>query len=237
MSDVFGRGKFIVVEGIDGSGSTTHSKRLAKTLRGRGEEVLLTCEPTTGPIGSLIRQVLQNRLLVPDAGGPRPFAWSTMALLFAADRLDHLDSTIVPALKAGTTVISDRYDLSSLAYQSVTAPEGSDVVPWIRELNRRALRPDLTVVINVSAEVAESRRGKRGSADELFERREIQRRLAETYAEAERLVVGDHVVHVSGVGDIDEVAARILEAVDELEVVSPARAGREGRGRAAKRGG
>jgi len=151
-------GLFIVIEGIDGSGSTTHSKLLAKALRQRGIRVAETCEPSGGPIGGMIRQVLQRRLFVADAAGPRAFAWSTMALLFAADRMDHLDSTVVPALRDGAVVISDRYDLSSLAYQSATAPTGEKVVSWIRELNARAIRPDLTIVIDVPPEVAEERR-------------------------------------------------------------------------------
>src|SRR5215208_5930139 len=88
------RGRFIVVEGVDGSGSTTHTKLLAKALRKRGHKVHITCEPTTGPIGALIRQVLQKRITMPGESGPRSLAWSTMALLFAADRLDHLDSEI-----------------------------------------------------------------------------------------------------------------------------------------------
>lgn len=208
-----GRGVFIVVEGIDGCGSTTHAKRLAKALRARGRDVRLTCEPTAGPIGSLIRQVLQRRLFVPDSDGPRAFAWSTMALLFAADRLDHLDSTILPALRAGAVVVSDRYDLSSLAYQSVTAPSGEQVVPWIREVNGCALRPDLTVVIDVPAEVAEERRGQRGSAEEIFEAKELQARLASVYKRAEELVPGDRLTHVSGEGSVEEVGSRILEAV------------------------
>lgn len=208
------RGRFIVVEGIDGAGTTTHSKRLSKELRRRGHDVRLTCEPTAGPIGGLIRQVLQRRLFVPDATGPRAFAWSTMALLFAADRLDHLDSMIIPALREGAIVISDRYDLSSLAYQSVTAPGGPEVVPWIRELNKRALRPDLTVVIDVPAEIAAERRGNRGGSEELFENMEIQRRLATVYAEAEELIPEDRVVHISGVGSVEEVGERLVAAVD-----------------------
>jgi dTMP kinase len=207
------RGVFLVIEGIDGCGSTTHAKRLAKALRSEGRDVRLTCEPTTGPIGALIRQVLQRRLFVPDAAGPRAFAWSTMALLFAADRLDHLDSTIVPALREGATIISDRYDLSSLAYQSVTAPSGERVVPWIREMNVWALRPDLTLVIDVPAEIAEQRRGQRGSAEEIFEEHEIQLRLAAVYRQAEQLVPGDRLVHVSGEGSVEEVGERIFDAV------------------------
>jgi dTMP kinase len=206
-------GLFVVVEGIDGSGSTTHAKLLAKAIKSRGPEVVLTCEPSTGPIGSLIRQVLQRRLFVPDATGPRNFAWSTMALLFAADRMDHLDSTVAPALRAGSVVISDRYDLSSLAYQSLTAHNGAESIPWIRELNAQALRPDVTIVIDVPAEVAEERRRTRGGVEEMFDARELQARLATVYARGEELVPDDRLVHVPGAGAVQEVAARIFEAV------------------------
>jgi dTMP kinase len=210
-------GVFIVVEGIDGSGSTTHTKLLGKALRQRGLSVVETCEPSAGPIGALIRQVLQRRLFVADATGPRAFAWSTMALLFAADRMDHLDSTIVPALREGKIVLSDRYDLSSLAYQSVTAPNGEKVVPWIRELNAAALRPDLTIVIDVPVEVAEERRRSRGGVEEMFESRDLQTRLCAVYGQAEALVPSDRVVHVTGVGAVSDVAATILNAVLALD--------------------
>jgi dTMP kinase len=206
-------GYFIVIEGIDGSGSTTHTKLLAKSLRQSGRKVVETCEPSAGPIGGLIRQVLQRRLFVADATGPRAFAWSTMALLFAADRMDHLDAEIVPALRDGAIVISDRYDLSSLAYQSVTAPGGDKVVPWIRDLNRLALRPDLTLVIDVPAEVAAERRERRAGIEEIFEAREIQARLCSVYREAEALVPGDRLRHVDGASSVEQVAARILDAV------------------------
>jgi dTMP kinase len=203
-------GIFVVVEGVDGCGSTTHSRLLAKSLRSTGREVTLTCEPTAGPIGGLIRQILQRRV-----SGPKGFSWSTMALLFAADRLDHLDSEILPALREGGIVVSDRYDLSSLAYQSATAPEAQSAIPWIREMNARALRPHVTVVIDVPPDVAEARRKSRGGVEEVFENRALQERLVAIYAHAETLVPGDHVVHVSGVGDPGEVSARILAAVRE----------------------
>src|SRR5687768_3005560 len=208
-------GLFIVVEGVDGCGSTTHSRLLAKALRSVEREIVLTCEPTNGPIGSLIRQILQKRLFVTDATGPRGFAWSTLALLFAADRLDHLDSVVMPALRDGSVVVSDRYLLSSLAYQSATAPEGAAVVPWIHEVNTRAQRPDLTVVLDVPAEVAEARRESRGGTAEVFETRALQERLVSIYAKAETLVPGDRVVHVSGVGEAAEVSARVLASVLE----------------------
>jgi dTMP kinase len=205
-------GTFIVVEGIDGSGSTTHSRLLAKQLERHGHEVLSTCEPTHGPIGGMIRQVLQKRLFVPDDRGPRAFGWSAMALLFAADRLDHLDSAILPALREGQIVISDRYDFSSLAYQSATSPNAAEAVAWIRELNRLALRPDLTIVLDVDPEVASERRGARATREELFEEHWIQRRLAEIYLRAEELVPGDRVEHVRAEGAIEETSARVLAA-------------------------
>jgi dTMP kinase len=121
----------------------------------------------------------------------------------------------MPALRDGSVVVSDRYLLSSLAYQSATAPEGSSVVPWIHEVNARAQRPDLTVVIDVPAEVAEARREGRGGTAEVFETRALQERLVSIYAKAETLVPGDRVVHVSGVGEASEVSARVLESVLE----------------------
>lgn len=211
-------GCFIAVEGIDGSGSTTHAKRLGDALADAGNDVRLTAEPTQGPVGSLIRQVLQHRVVMPGGNGSRSFAWSTMALLFAADRLDHLHSYVLPALEQGAVVITDRYDLSSLAYQSVTAPGGVDVLPWIRSLNARAIRPDLTIVLDVPPEVAAERRKQRGALEELFEGAEIQARLAAVYAEAEQLVAGDRLIHVAGAGPVGDVAAAVLAAVRSAEL-------------------
>jgi dTMP kinase len=208
-------GTFIVIEGIDGAGTTTHSRLLAKSLKTSECEVVLTCEPTNGPVGGLIRQILQRRLFVADATGPRAFAWSTLALLFAADRLDHLDSVVLPALADGSIVVSDRYDLSSLAYQSATAPSGPGVVPWIRSLNARAIRPDLTVVLDVPAEVAAERRRGRGGVEEVFENQALQDKLVSIYQHAESLIPGDRVVHVSGVGEAADTAGRILDTVYE----------------------
>src|SRR5262245_798336 len=154
-----------------------------------------------------------------------------LALLFAADRLDHLAREIRPALAAGITVVCDRYDLSSLAYQSATAvsPEvspqvspqvspavtGRDPLTWIRALNQRALRPDLTVVLDVDPDVAEARRAARGQPAELFERRELQRRLARLYAAAEQLVPGDRVLHVPADAGLAQVADALWAAVTQ----------------------
>ena len=205
-------GRFIVLEGIDGSGTTTQAARLAAELERRGTPVCLTREPTPGPIGVLLRGALQEKWVPEPGEARRRVSWATFSLLFAADRLDHLDNVIVPALEAGRTVVSDRYDLSSLAYQSVTAPEGASVVPWIRALNARALRPDVTVVLYVPADIAEERRKARGGPPEIFEVSDLQRRLAAVYTRAEELVPGDRVVHVAD-GSQDAVFAHIFSAL------------------------
>ena len=200
------RGRLIVLEGIDGSGTTTQAHLLCGRLRERGVDAVETREPSAGVVGRFIRELL--------TGEREPaVSWDAMALLFAADRLDHVSREIAPALQRGATVVSDRYDLSTLAYQSLTAPEGSDPLEWLRAINGRAPRPDLTLVLDVSAEVAERRRGERGGEPELFEKTELQRRLALLYARAEELVPGDRLLHIDGEGPLAEVAARVLEGV------------------------
>jgi len=172
---------------------------------------------STAPVGGIAIGAFLTGLAVQFVPQPTTLVFVTLALLFAADRLDHLDSVVMPALRDGSVVVSDRYLLSSLAYQSATAPEGAAVVPWIHEVNARAQRPDLTVVLDVPAEVAEARREARGGTAEVFETRALQERLVSIYARAETLVPGDRVVHVSGVGPLEAVSARVLEAVLDLE--------------------
>jgi dTMP kinase len=201
----------IVVEGIDGAGTTTQSRRLVDALNARGRPARHTFEPSSGPVGALIRSVLERRLLDP-GGAPKRLRSEALALLFAADRLDHLDSEVLPALAAGTIVVSDRYDLSSLVYQSVTA-SGDETLPWLAALNRHARRPELTIVLDVPFEEAKSRRKQRGGAEEIFDADELQKRLAAAYARAEALVPGDALVHLSGVGAPEAVTQRLVEAV------------------------
>ncbi len=158
------RGKFIVLEGIDGSGTTTQSELLVSALRQDGIKASRTREPSDGPVGLLIRQVLTGKIVLPRGANESVemdsrSGWSTMALLFAADRMDHVGREIEPALARGEWVISDRYVGSSLAYQSLTAPgEVVEALGWIANLNRFAAKPDLTVVLDVPADAAEARR-------------------------------------------------------------------------------
>jgi dTMP kinase len=203
------RARFIVLEGIDGSGTTTQTRLLAEYLESVGRSTLATREPSAGPVGQLLRSMLSDPAGRPDRG------WGTLALLFAADRLDHLQREIEPALAAGRSVVGDRYDVSSLAYQSATAGSGCDVLPWIAAINSRARRPDLTLVIDVEPDVAERRRLARGGVPELFEQRQLQARLAALYASAEQLVPGDLLLHVDGGGSVAEVAGAIRRAVEQ----------------------
>jgi dTMP kinase len=204
---------FIVLEGIDGSGTTTQAERLARTLEARGARVHATREPSTGPVGRLLRQALTGTLV--SDGRPVALDFCAMALLFAADRMDHVRREIEPALERGEVVISDRYDLSSLIYQSETSPDAEQYLPWLTGLNAQALRPDLTFVLSVDADVALARRRARGGADELFEVQELQVRLAARYAEAPRYLPEDRIVVV----DANESPERVEEAI--LETLGP----------------
>ncbi|WP_438027313.1 dTMP kinase [Sorangium sp. So ce233] len=209
------RGVFIVFEGIDGAGTSTQAERYAAHLRAARRMVRVTREPSSGPVGSLLRLMLTHRVSLPGARQAE-----VMALLFSADRLDHLGAEVEPLLHDGYVVISDRYDLSSLAYQSTTAAGGArdtgEILQWIRELNRHARRPDVTVVIDVAPEIAEKRRRARGGAEELFEQTELQARLAEAYRRAEELVPGDRVIHIDGGGPVEEVSRAIVAALGTI---------------------
>jgi dTMP kinase len=203
-------GRFVVIEGIDGAGTTTQVGRLVDRLRKKGIHARGTREPSDGPVGTLIRQVLAGRVVVP--GGRAP-GWGTMALLFAADRVDHVEAEIEPALAMEAVVVSDRYDASSLAYQSVTSGGGGDAaVKWIVEINRQARRPDLTIVLDVAADVAAARRQSRGEPAQLYEQNETQRALVVFYKELARYLPNDRVILVDASGTPDQVEEAVYGA-------------------------
>jgi dTMP kinase len=206
-------GLLIVLEGVDGAGTTTQAARLCDALRPNGP-VQATREPSTGPIGALLRQAISGRWVTPSPLGPRAPGWVTQALLFAADRQDHLEAEVLPLLAQGVTVVSDRYYHSSVAYQSLVAPAGqeAETIAWIRELNKHARRPDLTIVLDVPAVVAERRRRARGGR-ELFDDAELQLRLTDFYAGLESHFPGESIVHIAGDRSVELVAKDIHLAV------------------------
>lgn len=197
-----GRGRFIALEGIDGSGTTTQRGALATALRARGHVVLETNEPSSGSIGRLARERLAQDATPIDRGA--------LALLFAADRLDHVRTEIEPALADGQVVLTDRYVMSSWVYQALDCDPA-----WVRAINQRAPWPDLTFVLDVPADEAMrrvmARRGASGPALEIYETTPLQQRLAAGYsALAVEGLPG--VVRVDGTRSQAEVTATLVAA-------------------------
>lgn len=134
---------FIVLEGIDGCGKSTQAKLLADWFTEQRKEIVLTAEPTKeGDIGKFIREILSSKKqITPEA----------LALLFVADRKEHLNNCIEPLLSEGKVVISERYSLSTIAYQSA---QGVDT-DWLIDLHKYIRKPDLIIFLDVSPENAE----------------------------------------------------------------------------------
>lgn len=177
-------GKFIVIEGIDGAGTTTQSKRVVSAVQNSigVDSVIWTCEPSRGPIGQFTRAFLKHD--IQDEDGEEEWSPSsmTMAHLFTADRLDHLRFEIEPALVKGQHVICDRYYYSTLGYQALTmdVPIG-EAFRCLIPLVYSCLAPDLVIVLTVAPEEAARRCNKRKSRREVFEVDELQRKLADFY--------------------------------------------------------
>ncbi|MGQ9461227.1 MAG: dTMP kinase [Candidatus Bathyarchaeaceae archaeon] len=189
------KGVFICIEGLDASGKTTHARRLVRNLRRRGFDALYTTEPSQGEIGSFIRKyVLQRKRRMPSV---------VEALLFAVDRVDHMEKEIKPALEEGKFVVSDRYVYSSLAYQGAA---GLDL-KWIEETNRWALPPDLAIYIDVPPEVVVKRMKRKKS---VMENLETQRRVRNVYM---KFVENGRLVPINGNREKNEVARDILTVV------------------------
>jgi len=148
-------GLLIVIEGLDGAGLSTQAAALAEYLKGKNKRVMLTKEPTASPIGKLIKSALNRN---PE------LSLFALQLLFAADRAEHLEKEIEPALSANEIVISDRYILSSLAFGAV-----DNDVEFLKEINSRFRKPDLTVIIDTPPRVCLDRITRSRDNVELFE--------------------------------------------------------------------
>ena len=200
------RGCFFALEGIDGSGKSTQLKLLAQRLEQAGRPCLTTCEPTPGPIGTLLRQVLTGKVRCDSR---------VVAPLFAADRLDHLlneENGLCKAVDNGLTVLSDRYYFSSYAYQSVDLP-----LEWVIELNRpcaQLLRPTATLFIDVEPELALARIAQNRESTELFETRERLTRTREQFFRAFDALKGEErVIILPGDSSVEEISQAIWAQV------------------------
>lgn len=211
-------GKFIVLEGIDGSGLSTQAQLLSELIGGKlGYEVYQTKEPSEGPVGSLIRLFLAKRLEI--ANGPSPEnqlqTANALALVFAADRLDHTYRDIIPKLALGVHVICDRYLLSSLAYQSVQGVK----IDWLKQINAKALKPDLTIVLDVPAAISVRRRARKRWEVLLYEEEQQLERVRHAYLEiAKYMAVEEHmpVVVIDGRSSIADVRRSVTQEVRRL---------------------
>jgi dTMP kinase len=167
---------------------------------------MATREPSTGPIGRLLREMLLGQHQTTD--GSR-IDGRTMALLFAADRVDHLQREVEPHLSAGTTVVSDRYLLSSLAYQAEEADR-----TWVAGLAREILRPDLTILLDLPIEIAAQRRAAAGRP---IERYDADSYLAKVAANYRVLAQTDKTaVILDGAASKDDVTRAVCRSIDGL---------------------
>lgn len=153
------RGKFITLDGVDGAGKSTHLDWLAGWIREQGKEVVVTREPGGTPLGEALRELLLHRDMDPD---------TELLLMFAA-RQEHLARLILPALERGAWVVSDRFTDASYAYQCGGRGLDTARVAALEAWVQRGLQPDLTLLFDVPAEVAEARRSAAREADR-FER-------------------------------------------------------------------
>jgi dTMP kinase len=195
---------FVVLEGLDGAGTTTQSARLVAWLEGRQKNVVATREPTGGPVGRLLRSVLRA-----DEGSPDP---SVLPWLFAADRADHLHRTVLPALSRGDWVVSDRYFHSSLAYQSLTQP-----IAEVWALNHTFRAPDLTLFLRVPVDICLDRISSR-TEREIFEEKDRLTTISASYDKANAFLrgKGQRIVEIDGRLPMDAVFDEVIANVAEL---------------------
>ena len=191
------KGAFIVIEGLDGSGKTTQAQILTARLR-RSHRAVYTQEPSHGKIGAFIR----NHILY----GANRTPTIVEALLFAADRIDHVQNEVQPALRQGLIVVSDRYVYSSVAYQGSAGLS----LDWIEAINQHALKPDLALFIDADPEVVLQRLKRRKS---VMENLETQRKVREIYL---KFVEKGVLVRINGDKPKNHVAEEVFAAVTKF---------------------
>ena len=195
------RGRLLALEGLDGCGKSTQAERIAQALRARGHDVVQTREPSDGRIGREIRVLARK--------GERVTAERELEL-FTEDRREHVAQLIAPALAEGRWVVTDRYFLSTVAYQ------GARGLDWRAILARSEAEfpaPDAALVFELPADVGLARTRARGDAPDLwFEHRDYLERVAAIFAAIDRA----YVARVDASGTAEAVTARALDAIETL---------------------
>ena len=202
---------FIAFEGIDGSGKSTQVQLLSDNLKKAGHKVFSTCEPTDSPIGSVIRNIFNHRIEADHR---------TIAGLFVADRLDHLlnkTNGILKKLEDGFTVITDRYNFSSYAYQGVHMD-----LDWVinaNSLSAALIRPDINIYIDIAPEISMKRLNNGRSLLELYETSENLKNVSMKYLEAfEKLKSEENVFITNGDRPTETIATDIWNEVSKIIV-------------------
>ncbi len=199
---------FIALEGIDGAGTSTQSDLVTGWLRERNIPVHRTWEPSDGRIGRIIRDYLSGA----DGVSDMDRHYHTLALLFAADRLDHLAREIEPRLAEGTCVVSDRYVLSSLVYQSLHCDR-----EWVWKINSEAVAPHVTFLIDVPVELGMERIARRSlfSKTEIYETRDSLEKLRRRYLKAAgELYPDQEILVIDGADEPENVLLRITHQLE-----------------------
>ncbi len=201
------RGKFIVFEGIEGSGKSTQAKLFYDELVKRGEKCILTAEPTDSLVGKLIRELLKSG---------NPVDIRTLQLLFIADRSDHIESLIMPKLEEGYTVISDRYAPSTIAYGTSFGKKAGLRIGYLTNIHRPFLAPDLLFFIHVPPERALERIQKRGGVKERFDELKSLQSLDENYERLSGKYYPGTWKMIDGDKPVDFITADLLRAWEEF---------------------
>jgi dTMP kinase len=197
---------FIVLDGIDGSGTSTHCNLLAGFLSLKGLKTYLTHEPSSSEIGKLLRIYLKDEKIPA----------STDALLFAADRVLHYKNEIKEKLEEGYIVISDRYIESSIAYQSSQSDEIT--IEWVKNLNLFAGEPDLTIILDIDPKISLSRKNQEFL--EKFEDTSLLDKVRRVYlARAEKL--GYSIINTNNIIELvqTEIQEIVLNKLKEKGIV------------------
>jgi dTMP kinase len=201
----------IVFEGVDGSGTTTQARMLAEALKEKGFEVHQTQQPSSGPIGAMIRDILKGEVIEDlQHGYDKDGDKKVLALLFAADRLHHWHTEIVPHLKQKHIVICDRYIQSSLAYQASENTYG-----WVLGLNAHVGTSDITIFLDVDVDTAMSRIMQRPNVD-FVENEEFLTSVIEQYQQIFESSYGplgkaEETLVIDGAADAQSIHRRVLK--------------------------
>lgn len=215
------KGRFIAIEGIDGSGKTTQVKKLGEYFEDQGKEILITKEPTrTGAIGKLINQVLHQEIKIPS---------KALQYLLAADRVVHYEENIIPALEKDQIVVSDRCFWSSVAYGFLDQGFSIDnknnqelllVSRSILSMYDQFITPDKTIYIDVPVDLAVERISKKESGKEIYEEKEKLVKIAVSYQWLIEKFPEEFIV-IDGTKSVEEVSKEIIKRLGNKIFLSP----------------